>query len=153
MLFLYAKAAPAPPAPPPLEPPPEAPPPTATTETAVTPAGATQENVPEVVKDCEPGGTNGVTLLLAALAALVPPGVIATTVNVYAVPTVKPETVTGDAAPVPVMPPGLEVALKVSDPAPGSDDAVKATVAEAPPAVAVPIVGAPGLLGQMPRAT
>lgn len=46
----------------------------------------------------------------AALAGPVPPGVIPTTVNVYAVPFVRPETVMGDEDPVPVIPPGLEVA-------------------------------------------
>jgi hypothetical protein len=55
--------------------------------------------------------TVGVTLLLAALAALVPTALVAVTVNVYAVPVVSPETVIGEEPPVPVSPPGLEVAV------------------------------------------
>jgi hypothetical protein len=39
------------------------------------------------------------------------------TVNVYAVPFVKPDTVIGEA-PVPVIPPGLDVAVKVVVPVP-----------------------------------
>ena len=53
----------------------------------------------------------GVTLLLAALAGPVPEPLVAVTVNVYAVPVVKPETVIGEEAPVPVNPPGLEVTV------------------------------------------
>ena len=56
----------------------------------------------------------------------------------------------GDA-PVPVNPPGDEVAVYVTAPAPRSDGAVYATVAVLEPvAVAVPIVGAPGIRGQVP---
>jgi hypothetical protein len=55
----------------------------------------------------------GVTELLAALAAEVPLEFVAVTVNVYAVPLVKPETVIGDE-PVPVRPPGLDVAVNVA---------------------------------------
>ncbi len=40
-----------------------------------------------------------------------PRAFVATTVNVYAVPAVNPETVTGEEVPVPVNPPGLEVAV------------------------------------------
>jgi hypothetical protein len=36
---------------------------------------------------------------------------VATTVKVYAVPVVKPETVIGEEAPVPVNPPGFEVTV------------------------------------------
>jgi hypothetical protein len=53
-------------------------------------------------------------LLLAELAALVPIGLVAVTVNVYAVPVVKPETVIVPEPAwlnVPVIPPGLEVAV------------------------------------------
>ena len=62
----------------------------------------------------------------------------------YAVPLVKPVTEIGEA-PVPVNPPGLDVAVYVTPPEP-TDPAVYATVAEASPAVAVPIVGALGLI-------
>jgi hypothetical protein len=89
----------------------------------------------------------GVTLLLAALAGPVPTALVAVTVNVYAVPRVKPDTVIGDVADVAVIPPGLDVAVySVIGELPGSAGAVNATVAVvAPVAVAVPIVGAPGL--------
>jgi hypothetical protein len=36
---------------------------------------------------------------------------VAVTVNVYAVPLVRPVTVMGEAEPVAVMPPGLEVTV------------------------------------------
>jgi hypothetical protein len=56
----------------------------------------------------------------------------------------RPETVIGDDAPVPVMPPGLEVAVKDVATGPVAEG-VKATVAvEEPVVVAVPIVGASG---------
>lgn len=58
-------------------------------------------------------------------------------------PLVRPETVIGDA-PVPVNPPGDEVAVYVADPAVPVAPAVYATVAEALPPVAEPIVGADG---------
>jgi hypothetical protein len=51
---------------------------------------------------------------------------------------------------VPVNPPGLDVAVYVIVPEPRLVGGVNATVAEPTPAVAVPIVGAPGVLGQMP---
>jgi hypothetical protein len=54
----------------------------------------------------------GVTLFDAALVGPVPAPLVALTVNVYAVPIVNPETVIGDA-PVPVMLPGLDVAVYV----------------------------------------
>jgi hypothetical protein len=47
---------------------------------------------PEVVYNCEPFGSNGVILLLALLAELVPTELVAVTVNVYAVPRVNPGT-------------------------------------------------------------
>jgi hypothetical protein len=53
----------------------------------------------------------GVTLLLAALADPVPILLVAVTVNVYAVPFVKPDTVIGEDAEDPVIPPGLDVAV------------------------------------------
>jgi hypothetical protein len=58
-----------------------------------------------------PGTTLGVTLLLEPLADPVPNALVAVTVKVYVVPTVRPDTVIGLAAPVPVMPPGLDVAV------------------------------------------
>lgn len=87
------------------------------------------------------GGATGVTEFDAADVA--EPYVFeAVTVNVYAVPLVSPETVIGDA-PVPVKLPGLDVAVYVTPPEP-TEPAVYVTVADALPAVAVPIVGAPG---------
>ena len=60
-------------------------------------------------------------------------------------PLVSPVTVIGLAVPVPVNPPGLDVAvyLVIALP-PLLDGVVKDTVACALPAVAVPMVGAPG---------
>jgi hypothetical protein len=96
--------------------------------------------------------------LLAELGALVPIAFVAVTVNVYEVPVVNPETVMGEDAPVPVMLPGLDVAVYpvIVEP-PLSDGAVNVTVASLlVPAVAVPIVGAPGTVfckGHKPAAT
>jgi hypothetical protein len=61
----------------------------------------------------------------------------------------KPETVIGEDAPVPVNPPGLDVTVYpvIIAGRPRSVGAVKVTEAEASPLVAVPIVGAPGTLG------
>jgi hypothetical protein len=53
----------------------------------------------------------GVALFDAALAEPVPVEFVAVTVNVYAVPLVKPDTVIGEDAPVPVKLPGLEVTV------------------------------------------
>jgi hypothetical protein len=53
-------------------------------------------------------------LLLAELGTLVPFAFVAVTVNVYTVPAVNPETVIvpePDVLKVPVMPPGLDVAV------------------------------------------
>ena len=75
------------------------------------------------------------------------------TVNVYAVPAVNPDTVTGEDAPVPVIPPGLDVAVYPVMPDPVYVGAVNATDADKAPAVAVPIVGAPARAGQLPEAT
>jgi hypothetical protein len=58
-----------------------------------------------------PANVAGVTLLDAADAALTPTAFVAVTVNVYAVPFVKPATMIGLAAPVAVMPPGLDVTV------------------------------------------
>ena len=58
-----------------------------------------------------PGAPTGVTLFEAPEAALVPIALIATTVNVYAVPLVRPVTVIGEPVLVAVSPPGEAVAL------------------------------------------
>jgi hypothetical protein len=55
----------------------------------------------------------GVTELDDADAAEAMPLLVATTVNVYAVPAVSPVTVTGEEEPVPVMLPGLDVTVYV----------------------------------------
>jgi hypothetical protein len=52
---------------------------------------------------------DGVTELLAALAADVPLAFVAVAVNVYAVPFVRPVTTIGEDAPDAVIFPGLEV--------------------------------------------
>jgi hypothetical protein len=96
---------------------------------------------------------DGVTLLLAALAGPVPNAFVAVTVNVYEVPFVRPLTVMGEAEPVPVTPPGLDVTVyPVIGRFPSLAGAVKVTEAEAKLAVAVPMVGAPGTVGQVPAA-
>ena len=63
---------------------------------------------------------------------------------------VKPETVIGEDAPVPVSPPGLEVTVYavIVDGLPANAGEVNVTEAVVSPAVAVPIVGAPGGAGQ-----
>jgi len=83
---------------------------------------------------------------------------VAVTVNVYGVEPLRPLTVTGEDAPVPVIDPGLEVAVYpvIADP-PLSDGAVKVMLADVELAKeAVPIVGAPGTvlgIGHKPAAT
>ena len=90
-------------------------------------------------------GATGVTLLEAADAGPVPIALVAFTVNVYAVPFVSPDTVTGLDAAEPVNPPGLDVAVyEVIALPPFDAGAEKLTVAEALPAVAITPVGAPG---------
>jgi hypothetical protein len=86
----------------------------------------------------------------AAEAADVPELFVAVTVNVYKVDDCKPVTVTGEEEPVPVNPPGLEVAVNEVAVAPAAG--VNVTVAApllnerpVPTFVAVPIVGIPGL--------
>jgi hypothetical protein len=93
-----------------------------------------------------------VILLDAALHAPDPTVFVAFTLNVYEVPFVKPVTVTGELAPEPVKPPGVDVAVYVNvDGMPGFAGAVKVTDAQFEvPAVAVPIVGAPGGVGHSP---
>jgi hypothetical protein len=57
------------------------------------------------------GKVYGVAELLAELAELVPTEFVAVTVNVYAVPFVKPDTVIGLVVPVAVMLPGEDVTV------------------------------------------
>jgi hypothetical protein len=94
-----------------------------------------------------PGTVAGVTLFDAADAGPAPTALVAFTVNVYAVPFASPVTVmeVHGAVHDPVMAEGEEVAVYdvIAEP-PVLAGAVKATVACALPAVAVPIVGAPG---------
>jgi hypothetical protein len=113
--------------------------------------GTTKVYEPALVYCCWPDGTAGVTELDAADAGDVPIAFVAVTVNVYAVPLLKPETVIGDEAPVPVIPLGLDVTVKpvIAEP-PLLAGAVKVTDAVAFPAVAVPIVGASGGLAPAP---
>jgi hypothetical protein len=59
------------------------------------------------------GLTPGVSELDAADAAETIPLLVAVTVNVYAVPAVRPVTVIGEEAPVPVRLPGLDVTVYV----------------------------------------
>ena len=88
-------------------------------------------------------GAAGVTEFDALDAALVPYALVAATVHVWAVPLLSPETVIGLDDPVPVIAPGLHVAVYpvMADP-PVLPGAVKATDADPSPAVAVPMVGA-----------
>ena len=94
-----------------------------------------------------PGTVAGVTLLDVLDAGPVPTALVAVTVKVYAVPLVSPLTVIDvhGAVQLPVIPDGDEVAVYavIVEP-PSLAGAVKATVACALPAVAAPIVGAPG---------
>jgi hypothetical protein len=93
-----------------------------------------------------PGTPWGVTLFEGAEAAPVPTELVALTVNVYDVPLVRPVTVQGDVAHVPVCPPeDVAVYERIVAP-PLLPGGVKLTVAWPLPAVAVPIVGAPGAL-------
>jgi hypothetical protein len=84
--------------------------------------------------------------LLAELANDVPFAFVAVTVNVYAVPSVKPVTTIGDDAPDAVTPLGLDVTVKLVIEDPPVAPAVKVTDACPADAVAVPIVGACGLV-------
>jgi hypothetical protein len=95
-----------------------------------------------------PGTVVGVTLFEAADADPVPTELVAFTVNVYAVPLVRP-VITCDSAVDPALlstpPAGFEVTVyPVTALPPLEAGALKVTVAWALPAVAVPIVGAPG---------
>jgi hypothetical protein len=91
-----------------------------------------------------PGVVAGVTLLDADEAGPVPAAFVAVTVKVYAVPFVRPVTVHGEVAQVPVCPPeDVAVYEMIAEP-PLLAGGVKVTAACALPPVAVPIVGAPG---------
>src|SRR5512141_387476 len=98
--------------------------------------------------DGAPGAVAGVTELLGADAMPAPAILLATTVNVYAVPLVKPVTIWLNPvvpALLSVPPAGLEVTVyPVMALPPLLAGAVKVTVACALPAVAVPMVGALG---------
>jgi hypothetical protein len=95
-----------------------------------------------------PGTVRGVTLFDGAEGALTPAMFVAVTVNVYAVPLVRPVTVMGDPAELALMPPGFDVAVyEVIDEPPSDAGGAKVTVACALPAVAVPMTGAPGTPG------
>ena len=76
------------------------------------------------------GVVAGTTELLVPDAVLVPNAFVAVTVNVYVVPFVRPVMVIGDAPPVAVKPPTLDVTVYVviGEP-PGSAGGVKLTVA------------------------
>jgi hypothetical protein len=58
-----------------------------------------------------PGTVPGITLVDGADAGPVPAELVAVTVNVYAVPLVRPPTTSGLAEPDAIRPPGLEVAV------------------------------------------
>jgi hypothetical protein len=91
-----------------------------------------------------PGTVAGVTLFEAADAGPVPTELVAVTVNVYAVPLARPATVQAEVAHVPVCPPEEVAVYEMMAAPPLLAGGVKVTVACAFPAVAVPIVGAPG---------
>ena len=71
---------------------------------------------------------------------------VAVTVNVYAVPLVKPVTTNGDPEPDAVKPPGLDVAVYVAMPVPGVAEGVNATLTCKFPGVPTTPVGAPGFM-------
>ncbi len=81
----------------------------------------------------------------AADALPVPAELVAVTVKVYASPLLRPVTVIGELAPVPVKPPGFAVTVYPLIAAPPVfAGAVKVTLASVLPAVAVPMTGAAG---------
>lgn len=93
-----------------------------------------------------PGVVHVVTLLDADEADDVPIAFVAVTVNVYEVLLDKPLTDIGDEAPVPVMPPGLDVAVYwlIADPPLSSGPVNDTETVPAAELDAEPIVGAPG---------
>ena len=120
----------------------------------VSPESEEAVTVGVVPKFCAPGLLNaivcaalGVAEFDAADAEPVPAELVAVTVNVYATPLVSPVTVTGLLAPVPVSPPGFDVTVYPVMLAPPLDTgAVNVMPAWVSPAVAVPMVGAPGTM-------
>jgi hypothetical protein len=95
-----------------------------------------------------PGSVRGVTALDVDEAGPVPARFDAVTVNVYAVPFVRPLTTIGLDGPVAVLPPGEAVSVYEAIGVPPSDaGAVKLMVALASPATADTLVGAPGGVG------
>jgi hypothetical protein len=76
--------------------------------------------------------------------ALAPAAFVAVTEHRYVVLFASPETVTGEVAPVPVSPPGLQVAVKPVIGLPFAGPGVKLIVALPLPGAAVPMVGADG---------
>lgn len=91
------------------------------------------------------GTVAGTIGLLGAEETLVPIALVAVTVKVYVTLLVNPVTVSGDAPPVAVKPPGLDVTVYevIAEP-PLNTGGVKVIVASPSPLVAVPIVGASG---------
>jgi hypothetical protein len=89
----------------------------------------------------------GVTALLGAEATPVPMALVAVTVNVYAVPFVRPGTVIGELAPPAVKLPGFEITVYPVIGDPLAFGATNDTVALATPAAAVTPVGALGAAG------
>lgn len=82
----------------------------ATAATLVTPVGTTQLYVPAVVYVAHVAFL-AVMLLDAALHGPTPDALVAFTLNVYEVPHERPVTVRGDAAPVAVLHPGVDVTV------------------------------------------
>jgi hypothetical protein len=96
------------------------------------------------------GTVIGVTELLALEELLVPIPFVAVIENVYAVPLVRPVMIIGDPLLVAVSPPTLDVAVyEVMAEPPLFVGGVKVTVAWPLPAVAVPMVGASGVVAGM----
>jgi hypothetical protein len=94
-----------------------------------------------------PGVVAGVIELLVAEADPVPISFVAVTVKVYVVPLVRPVMTIGEAPPVAVIPPTLEVTVYevIAEP-PLFTGGVNVTTASPLPPVAVPIVGASGVV-------
>ena len=89
----------------------------------------------------------GITLLEADDQRLVPTSFVAATVKEYEILLVNPVTISGLVAPVADRPPGVESTVYwLMGWPPSEAGAVKVTVACPVPAVAVPIVGAPGIV-------
>ena len=95
-----------------------------------------------------PDGAVGVTLNDAAEAADMPPAFLAVTVNVYAVPFVRPNTVhaSGPLVHTHVFPPGCEVTVYpvIGEVPPQAGAAHDTTLCASAPLEAETLVGAPG---------